>query len=312
MHSGQRSIVAKAIRLGYNWPTMHKDTQNIIRKCDDCQVHRPVPKNPQQKLTLITSPWPFHKWGINISGPFPEAQGKVNFLIIAINYFTKWIKAKPVATITRNEIKKFVWDHIVCMFGLPGEIVSNNEKQFRDNPFKDWCDKLNIKQRFASVKHPQANGQVERANRSLGEGIKARFGKGNKNWMKEVSHMLWAHCTTIKTKVNQAMNEEALHVNLDVLEEEREKAVIREAKMKEKTEKYYNAKVHGTTFKPGDFVYHSNEGSHTKEGGKLGPKWEGTYEVVEALGRGAYKIRIKNGDILPRTWNVQDLKKCYL
>ncbi|GJT28872.1 reverse transcriptase domain-containing protein [Tanacetum coccineum] len=154
--------------------------------------------------------------------------------------------------------------------------------------------------------------EVERANRSLGEGIKARFGKGNKNWMKEVSHMLWAHCTTIKTKVNQAMNEEALHVNLDVLEEEREKAVIREAKMKEKTEKYYNAKVRSTTFKPGDFVYRSNEASHAKEGGKPGPKWEGPYEVVEALGRGAYKIRIKNGDILPRTWNVQDLKKCYL
>ncbi|GKB99156.1 reverse transcriptase domain-containing protein [Tanacetum coccineum] len=73
MHSGPRSIVAKAIRSGYYWPTMHKDARNIIRKCDDCQVHRPVPKNPQQNLIPITSPWPFYKWGIDISGPFPEA-----------------------------------------------------------------------------------------------------------------------------------------------------------------------------------------------------------------------------------------------
>ncbi|GJY13600.1 reverse transcriptase domain-containing protein [Tanacetum coccineum] len=57
--------------------------------------------------------------------------------------------------------------------GLPGEIISDNGKQFRDNPFKDWCEKLSIRQRFASVKHPQANGLVERANRSLGEGMKA-------------------------------------------------------------------------------------------------------------------------------------------
>ncbi|GJW98895.1 reverse transcriptase domain-containing protein [Tanacetum coccineum] len=101
---------------------------------------------------------------------------------IAMDYFTKWIEAKAVATITRNQVKKFAWDNIVCRFGLPEEIVSDNGKQFSDNPFKDWCDKLNITHRFASVKHPQSNRLVERANRSLGEGIKARLGKGNKNW----------------------------------------------------------------------------------------------------------------------------------
>ncbi|GJX05860.1 reverse transcriptase domain-containing protein [Tanacetum coccineum] len=68
-------------------------------------------------------------------------------------------------------------------FGLPGEIVSDNGKQFRDNPFKDWCEKLCIRQCFASVKHPQANGLVERANRSLGEGIKARLDERSKNWI---------------------------------------------------------------------------------------------------------------------------------
>nr|GEY95290.1 reverse transcriptase domain-containing protein [Tanacetum cinerariifolium] len=80
-----------------------------------------------------------------------------------------------------------------------GEIVSDNDKQFSDNPFKDWCDKLNITQRFASVKHPQSNRLIERENRSLGEGIKARLGKGNKNWVEELPHVLWAHRTMIKS-----------------------------------------------------------------------------------------------------------------
>ncbi|GKE09500.1 reverse transcriptase domain-containing protein [Tanacetum coccineum] len=200
---------------------------------------------------------------IDISGPFSKGQGKVKFLIVAIDYFTKWIEAKPVATITGSQVKKFVWDNIMCRFGLPGEIISENRKQFRDNPFKDWCEKLNIKQRFASVKHPQTNGQVERANCSLGEGIKARL-------------------------------------------------AVREARNKAKMEKYYNAKVRSTSFRPRDFVYRRNEASHAKEGGKLGPKWEGPYEVVEALGKGAYKLRNGSEDVLPRTWNVQDLKKCYL
>ncbi|GJR50857.1 hypothetical protein Tco_1401378 [Tanacetum coccineum] len=113
-------------------------------------------------------------------------------------------------------------------------------------------------------------------------------------------------------KIDQAMNADALLLNLDILEEEREKAAIQEQKSKAKMEKYYNAKVHNTTFRPGGFVYRNNESSHAKDGGKLGPKWEGPYEVVEALGKGAYKIRNNSGDILPWAWNIKDLKKCYL
>ncbi|GKD31721.1 reverse transcriptase domain-containing protein [Tanacetum coccineum] len=149
--------------------------------CSMHAVHKPVLRNPQQKLTPITSPWPFYKWGIDIARPFSKGPGKVKFLIVAIDYFTKWIEAKSVATITGNQIKKFVWDNIVCKFGLPGEIISDNRKQFRDNPFKDWCEKLCIRQHFASVKHPKTNGLVERANRSLGEGIKARLDARSKN-----------------------------------------------------------------------------------------------------------------------------------
>ncbi|GKE00713.1 reverse transcriptase domain-containing protein, partial [Tanacetum coccineum] len=154
-------MVAKAIRAGYYWPTMHTDARKLIRECNDCQVHRLVLRNPQQNLTPITSPWPFYKEGIDIAGPFPKGLGKVKFLIAAIDYFTKWIEVNPLATITGNQVKKFVWDNIVCRFGLPGEIVSDNGKQFRDNPFKYRCEKLCIRQCFASMKHPQANGLVE-------------------------------------------------------------------------------------------------------------------------------------------------------
>ncbi|GKB26157.1 reverse transcriptase domain-containing protein [Tanacetum coccineum] len=274
-------------------------------------------------------------------GHFSEGPGKVKFLIVAIDYFTKWIEAKPVATITGNQIKKFVWDNIVCRFGLPGEIIFDNGKQFRDNPFRDWCEKLCIRQRFASVKHPQANGLVERANRSLGEGINARLDERSKDWIEEVPHVLWAHRTMIKSsngdtlfsltygteavilaeigmptlrtaEIDMVQNDEALEINLDLLEERREQAAIREVRSKAKMEKYYNSKVRNTSFKPGDLVYRNNDASHAKDSGKLGPKWEGPYEVTEALGKRAYKLRDRNGELLPRTWNVCNLKKCYV
>ncbi|GJY93294.1 reverse transcriptase domain-containing protein [Tanacetum coccineum] len=274
MHAGPRSVVAKAMQLGYYWPTMHRDARDMIRTCNDFQIHHPVPRNPQQPLTPITAPWPFYKWGIDIAGPFPEGPGKV---------------------------KKFVWDNIVCRFGLSGEIVSDNGKQFSDNPLEDWCEKLNITQCFVSVKHPQSNGLVERANRSLGEGIKARLGEGNKNWIEELPHVLWAHRTMIKSShgdtpfsltygteavipakigmptyriavVDAVHNDEELRLNLDLLEERHERAAIREAKAKLKMTKDYNARVRGVTLRPGDFVYRSNDASHAADGGKVGLK----------------------------------------
>nr|GEY53016.1 reverse transcriptase domain-containing protein [Tanacetum cinerariifolium] len=312
MHAGPRSMVAKAMRYRYYWPTMHRDAREMIRKCKDCQIHRPMPRHPQQPLTPITAPRPFYKWGIDIAGPLSEGLGKVKFLIVTMDYFTKWIETKAVATISDSQVKKFIWDNIVCHFGLLGEIVSDNDKQFS-----------------------------ERANRSVGEGIKARLGEGNKNWQEELPHVLWAHRTVIKSSnddtsfsltyeteavipaeirmptyrtmvVDAVRNDEELWLNLDLLEERRERAAIREAKAKLKMTKYYNARVGGVTFRPGDFVYRSNDTSHTVDGWKLSSKWEGPYEVTKALGDGAYKLRSTDGTILSRTWNIAILKKCYL
>ncbi|GJW85909.1 hypothetical protein Tco_0159054 [Tanacetum coccineum] len=103
-----------------------------------------------------------------------------------------------------------------------------------------------------------------------------------------------------------------IRLNLDLLEERRERAAIRKAKAKSKMMRYYNARVRGVTFKPEDYVYRSNEASHAMDGGKLGPKWERPYEVTEVLGGGAYKLRSYGRRVLPRTWNIANLKKCYL
>ncbi|GKB13786.1 reverse transcriptase domain-containing protein [Tanacetum coccineum] len=76
MHAGTRSVVAKALWIGYYWPTMHENARKLIRAC---QVHTPVPRSPQQKLSPITSPWPLYKWGIDIVGLFRKGLEKINF-----------------------------------------------------------------------------------------------------------------------------------------------------------------------------------------------------------------------------------------
>ncbi|GJV22633.1 reverse transcriptase domain-containing protein [Tanacetum coccineum] len=75
MHARSRSVVSKTIRLGYYWPSMHKDAKELIQKCKTCQIHSPVPRIPKQEMTSITSAWPFSQWGIDIVGPLPMAPG---------------------------------------------------------------------------------------------------------------------------------------------------------------------------------------------------------------------------------------------
>nr|GEV82496.1 reverse transcriptase domain-containing protein [Tanacetum cinerariifolium] len=144
--------------------------------------------------------------GIDIAGPFPEGPGKVKFLLVDMDYFTKWIEAKSMVIITDSHVQKFVWDNIVCRFGVPREIVSDNE-----------------------IKIPMYRIAV----------------------------------------VDAMHNDEELRLNLDLLEESRERVAIREAKAKLKMTKYYNARVRGVTFRPGDFVYRSNDASHAVDGWKL-------------------------------------------
>ncbi|GKB01152.1 reverse transcriptase domain-containing protein [Tanacetum coccineum] len=242
------------------------DARKLIRACQDCQVHKPVLKSPQQKLSPSTSPWPFYKWGIDIAGPFPEGPGKVNPESKLIDYFTKWIEAKPVANITGNQIKKFMWDNIVCRFGLPGEIISDNGKQFQDNPFKDWCEKLCICQHFASFKHPQTNGLVERANRSLGEGIKASNGDTPFSLTYGTEVVILAEIGMPTLRTSESTNSEA-----------KSKAMMENITTPNSALQAFKQKNCYTATRCKPF------GSHRKQG----PKWKEPYEVTEATWKGS-------------------------
>ena len=95
--------------------------------------------------------------------------------MVAVDYFTKWVKAETLASITPTKIKEFVYRNIVCQFGVPYTIISDNGKQFDCNEFKKFCDKLQIKKSFSFVMRPQANGQVEAVNRTIKHNLKTKL-----------------------------------------------------------------------------------------------------------------------------------------
>ena len=118
--------------------------------------------------------------------------------MVGIDYFTKWVEAKTLAKITQQNVKNFIWKSIVCRFGVPRVLVSDNGRQFDNTPFRDFCEHLGINNHYSSPSHPQANGQVEVANRSLLKIIKTWLEGAKGIWPDELPDVLWAYRTTVR------------------------------------------------------------------------------------------------------------------
>jgi transposase InsO family protein len=135
-------------------------------------------------------------------GPLPPAQGNLKYVVVVVKYFSKWIEAKPLATITSATIQKFFWQNIVCRFGVPKAITVDNGAQFDAETFKDFCDRIVTKIYFASVRHRESNGLVERANGIIMTGImKLIFNQPRGKWPDELIKVVWSHNTNISRSI---------------------------------------------------------------------------------------------------------------
>jgi hypothetical protein len=145
----------------------------------------------------ISLSWPLQRWGLDIVGPLPTAQGNLKFTFVAVEYFTKWIEARAVSIITSKTAQKFFCQNIVCRFGVPSELIVDNGKQFDSQDFRDFCFSIGTKLAFASVYHPQSNGVVERANDKIFTVIKKMLLDDKKGkWVDLLPEAVWALNTT--------------------------------------------------------------------------------------------------------------------
>jgi len=147
----------------------------------------------------MVSPWPFAIWGIDLIGPLPVGKSGVKYAIIAIDYFTKWAEAEPLATITSKKMINFVTKNIICRYGVPQKIITNNGTQFESEEFQNFCEQFKIKKSFSTVAYPQANGQVEAVNKIVKSTIKKQLEKEKGGWVDKLPFALWAYRTIHKT-----------------------------------------------------------------------------------------------------------------
>ncbi|KAK2999291.1 hypothetical protein RJ639_023820 [Escallonia herrerae] len=302
-HLGGRTLAQKILRQGYYWPTMQRDAIEFTRRCDKCQKFAPT-HTPVVPLTSIVYPIPFAVWGMDLLGPFPMASGQRRFVIVAIDYFTKWTEAESLATITSAKCEDFFWKNVVCRFGVPRALVVDNGKKFNNNNFRTFCTNLSINLRLTSVAHPQSNGQTENMNRSILQGLKNKLDEAKGAWVDELPKVLWAYRTTPHSvtgetpfllcygieamlpveigvlmiralQFHEVNNESGLQANLDLLDETRTQAHERSVVIKQRVARYYNQRVWSKQFQEGDLVLRKLEVSDPKAAtGKLSPNWK--------------------------------------
>ena len=133
---------------------MLKDATELVKKCKTCQEHAQISHLSFEPLTSITSPWPFQQWGLDILGSLPIGKGQCKFIVVGVDYFTKWAEAEPLAPINEQKVRNFFWRSIICRFGIPRALVFDNGKQFDNPKFRDFCAKLEIKNYYSSPAHP--------------------------------------------------------------------------------------------------------------------------------------------------------------
>nr|AAT75246.1 putative gag-pol precursor [Oryza sativa Japonica Group] len=312
-HAAARTIVGKAYRQGFFWPTAVSDADKI----------------------------PFAVCGLDMVGPFKRAVGGYTHLFVAIDKFSKWIEAKPVITITADKARDF-FINIVHRFGVPNRIITDNGTQFTGGAFQDFCEDFSIKICYASVAHPMSNGQVERANGMILQGIKARVfdrlrpyaGK----WVDQLSSVLWSLRTTPSRATGQSpfflvygaeamlpsevefeslrfrnFNEEGYEEgrvdDINRLEEAREAALIQSTRYLQGLRRYHNRNVRSRAFLVGDLVMRKIQTIQDRH--KLSPLWEGPFIIAEVTRPGSYRLKREDGTLINNSWNIEHLRRFY-
>jgi hypothetical protein len=170
-HATARSLVAKAFRHGFYWPTAKADADRIVELRQGCQMYSKQTPMPATSLHTIPITWPFAVWGLDMVGPLKTAPSGFTHLLVAVDKFTKWVEAKPIRKLDGKTALKFIKD-IVVRFGIPHNIITDNGTNLSRGEVEEYCHHNGTRLDLASVAHLQSNGQFERTNGLIMSGIK--------------------------------------------------------------------------------------------------------------------------------------------
>jgi len=182
------------LRRSFYWSNMVNEIKRVIARCEKCQLNRPQPY-PEPLETLPTKvEGPFVHLGLDIIGPLAKTRNNNQYIIVVVDYFTKWVEAEPTQTITSQDVIKFLIN-VFARHGTPQIITADNGAQFSSDMTKIFLDLYDVYIQFTTTYHPESNGLVENRNKEIGKLLRL-LGTQNKDWDEVLPSALWALRTT--------------------------------------------------------------------------------------------------------------------
>ncbi|XP_075113301.1 uncharacterized protein LOC107781129 [Nicotiana tabacum] len=200
-HMSGYMLAKKILRAGYYCLTMERDCISFVCKCHQCQVHGDLIHSPPYELRTMSTPWPFVAWVMDVIGPIePIVSNGHRFILVAIEYFTKWVEVKMFKFVTKKVVVDFVHSNIICRFGIPKVIITDNGSNLNSHLFKEVCQQFKITHCNSTPYLPKANGAVEAANKNIKK-ILRKMVEGSRQWHEKLPFALLGYRTTVCTLV---------------------------------------------------------------------------------------------------------------
>ncbi|GJR86791.1 reverse transcriptase domain-containing protein [Tanacetum coccineum] len=296
----------------------------LVKNCDSCQRKGKISQRDEMPQNSIQVCEIFDVWGIDFMGPFPSSRGN-KYILVAVDYLSKWVEAKALPTNDARVVVKFL-KSLFARFGTPRAIISDRGTHFCNDKFAKVMSKYGVTHRLATAYHPQTSGQVEVSNRGLKRILERTVGENRASWSDRLDDALWAFCTAYKTPIGCTpyklvygkschlpieLEHRAYwalkHANFDLktagdhrklqlneLNELRDKAYENSLIYKERTKKLHDSKIKNRIFNVGDQVLLFN--SRLKIfSGKLKTRWSGPFTITEVFPYGTAKLSHSDG-----------------
>ncbi|XP_049357065.1 uncharacterized protein LOC125821726 [Solanum verrucosum] len=276
---------------------MEHDYCRFVKKCHKYEVHRDLIRVPPHKLNAIGSPWPFVAQGIDVIGSIePLASNGHRFILVAIDYFTKWVEATSCKSVTEKVGADFVRNNLICQFGLLDSIITNNGANLNSHLMKEICEQFNITHQNLNTYHPQMKEAVEAANKNI------------KKILKKIIITRIIQETELRN-VDWVRNRIE---HLALIDLKRMTVVCHGQLYQQRMIRSFNKKVRSRTFEEGQLVLKRIFPHKDEYKGKFAPNSLGPYMVRKVLTGGALILPEMDGQEWPKPINTGSLKIYYV
>src|SRR6266542_3324258 len=176
----------------YIWQNMRNDIKEYAKTCFQCQQRGSMKQNNQKRTIPPTDI--FERWGVDIVGPLPITREGNRYIVVVMDYFSRWPKARPLKVANSDTVEMFLYEEIICRFEVSRILQSDRGTHFINELIQKLTKRFKIKHSLSSLYHSQSNGLVERFNKTLCEGI-AKLAKEVNQWDKFIQLVLFAYRT---------------------------------------------------------------------------------------------------------------------